>query len=51
MKSYCSEKLEAVHSDIRGPLYLKAMEMEKAGADYIAPNVCDLKNILLGEDL
>lgn len=26
-------------------------EMEKAGADYIAPNVCDLKNILLGEDV
>ena len=38
MKSYCSEKLEAVHSDIRGPLYLKAMEMEKAGAKVLKIN-------------
>ena len=38
MKSYCSEKLDAVHSDIRGPLYLKAMEMEKAGAKVLKIN-------------
>ena len=38
MKSYCSEKLEAVHSDIRGPLFLKAMEMEKAGTKVLKIN-------------
>ena len=38
MNSYCSQKLEAVHSDIRGPLYLKAMEMEKAGTKVLKIN-------------
>ena len=38
MKSYCSTKLEAVHSDIRGPLYLKAMEMEKQGIKVLKIN-------------
>lgn len=38
MKSYCSTKLEAVHSDIRGPLYIKAMEMEKQGIKVLKIN-------------
>ena len=38
MKSYCSTKLDAVHSDIRGPLYLKAMEMEKQGIKVLKIN-------------
>ncbi len=34
----CSSKLEAVHSDIRGPLYVKATEMEKQGIKVLKIN-------------
>lgn len=29
----CAERMEYVHSDIRGPLFVEAMQMQAQGAD------------------
>ncbi len=34
----CADRMENVHSDIRGPLFIEAMEMQKAGADILKLN-------------
>ncbi|MBE6605977.1 MAG: aminotransferase class I/II-fold pyridoxal phosphate-dependent enzyme [Ruminococcaceae bacterium] len=34
----CAERMKKVHSDIRGPLYFEAIEMEKRGVDILKLN-------------
>jgi alanine-synthesizing transaminase len=34
----CADRMEHIHSDIRGPLFIEAMEMQKAGADILKLN-------------
>lgn len=37
-KIKCASRMEEVHSDIRGPLFIEAMEMQRAGADILKLN-------------
>ena len=34
----CAERMEYVHSDIRGPLFVEAMQMQAQGADILKLN-------------